>query len=65
LDDLPLEPVEPLEAPDEEGDEAPLELDGDEALAPLEDFVEPVEAEPELSLTPRAARVFWSSLPEA
>jgi hypothetical protein len=62
---------------DEEGDEAPLEadgllalvlgelaLEGDEELAPLDELVEPVEAEPELSLTPRAASVCWSSLPE-
>jgi hypothetical protein len=41
-----------------------LELEGDEALAPLDDPVEPVEAELELPLTPRAASVCWSSLPE-
>jgi hypothetical protein len=95
---LPLEPVEPLDVSDEDGDEAPLELDGllapeleglleapelegllealelegelvlglDEPvlpeLAPLE---EPLDAEPEDPLTPRAASVCWSSLPEA
>ena len=36
-------------------------------LAPLEEpaLDEPVDAEPEDSPTPRAASVFWSSLPEA
>jgi hypothetical protein len=64
---------------DEEGEEAPLEadgllalalgelaleLEGDEELAPLDELVAPVEAELELPLTPRAASVCWSSLPE-
>ena len=53
-----------------------LELDGLLALGldepvlpeldPLDELLEePLDADPELSLTPRAARVFWSSLPEA
>jgi len=55
---------------DEDGEDAPpLELDG--LLAPLVELLapvaldEPMDAEPEDSLTPSAASVFWSSLPEA
>lgn len=33
---MPLEPVAPLDVSDDDGDEAPLELDGELALEPLE-----------------------------
>lgn len=88
---MPLDAVEPLDVSDEDGDEAPLELDGllalelgelvlpllelegdelvalgfDDLLPELESLEEPLEAEPELSFTPKAARVFWSSRPVA
>jgi hypothetical protein len=66
-----LEPLEPdgLFALELEGELA-LGLDelAPPELAPLEEPValdEPVDAEPDDSLTPSAASVFWSSLPEA
>ena len=62
LDPLELE-LEGLFALELEGE---LALGLDELVPPeLAPLVEPVDAEPEDPLTPRAASVCWSSLPEA
>jgi hypothetical protein len=72
-DEAPLLGLDGLLAPELDGEllDGELALGLDELvppeLAPLEEPVleEPADAEPVDSPTPRAASVFWSSLPEA